>query len=267
MGILICKNIDINAASLNKKIGTEYAKVVKQYVNFTNYFKTRPNYYPTSSEYRKLKKKYPKAYSLTDNFSPAMLWSINICYRIADINNDKTPELIISDARGIYYQLHSVYTYNKLKGAVLIAEWKEKNTQLLVCKGNMILWKGPGINEAGITNVFGYYKVGKGGKKTIVSEMYWRVDDSNANTYKFYKTQYPKSGKPGVETTITRKQFINIQKKYYKPIKKNTRWKFYKADQSAIKALRNGKATYNVQKSYNEFVPTVRYSTPKNYLY
>lgn len=56
LGVLICNNTDINAASLNKQIGTEYAKVVKQYIDFTNYFKTRINYYPTSSEYRKLKK-------------------------------------------------------------------------------------------------------------------------------------------------------------------------------------------------------------------
>lgn len=144
---------------------------------------------------------------------------------------------------------------------------ERKNTQLLVCKGNMILWKGPGINGAGVTNVFCYYKVGNGGKKMIISEMSWCVDDSNSNKHKFYKTEYPNPGKPGVETTITRKQFKDIQKKYYKPIKKNTRWKFHKADRSAVKALKNGRTTYNGQKSYNKLVPTVRYSTPKDYLY
>lgn len=64
-----------------------------------------------------------------------MLWSITICYRIADINNDKIPELIIADTGGTYYQLYSVYTYNKSKGAILIAEWKEKIRNYWYAKG------------------------------------------------------------------------------------------------------------------------------------
>lgn len=227
---------NVEAASINKEAGAAYAKVIDRYLEVYKAVKKGYQYYDISlSSDDTLVDGYyydmpGDIYNVVHEFMTMAAKSDTIVYRIFDFNKDGTPELFLANSKGKIYQ---AFTYKNGKAVFLMGAFFGNN-KCVLCKN--------GIIERQIEG-------GAGGNVWIdkISKNKELESVVSLGTYHDGNKMHYTQNKNGNVIELSKTKYNNLIKKYCKPIK----LKFYKADNKAVKNIKNGKFTYKNQKSWS----------------
>lgn len=202
-------------SSVNKQAGAAYAKIIQAAQKEYNGYKKNANGYTDKLKYF---------------FDESITFSSNFVYRIADLNGDKVPELLI----GTKYdsssgELTAVYTY-KSKKAVKLLKSSGPRDRLSLCKNGII--ENSGSSSASDSETT-YYKIAKGGKLKSVVKMVFK----DSEQYKIVN---------GKKTNLSDAECTKLYKKYSQKAKSD----FYEGTTKAVNGVKKGSFTYKGQKHW-----------------
>lgn len=217
------------ASSINKQAGKVYADILERYIEVYKAKQNNYEYYSISkSSDDDLAVGYASEIGDFNIVSEFMMEAQTggLIYRIMDWNKDGTPELFIANPKG---KIYAAFTYNQGNAVYLMSSFQ--TTNCVLCKDGII---GRWVEGGAGGNVW-IDKISKNKLKHVVE----------LGSYYEGKMFYTQT-KNGKTTNISETKYTKLSKKYCKPLKV----KFYKADNKAVKNIRNGKFAYSNQKSW-----------------
>lgn len=202
----------LEAASINKRAGKAYAKIIQKYMDTYKIAQNKAFEYDADYNY------YYKGKSYSDINSefiyaayPPYGEGEDVIYRIMDWNKDGTPDLFVGLSHGTIYD---VYTFNKGKAVRLMKDIGYRTGTCILCEDGIIADFSSGSASAG-------------------QEIFHRISEN-------------KQLIDIVTLSSDETEYDQIHRQYYKPI----RVKFYKADSKAVRKIKNGTFSYKNQKTY-----------------
>ncbi len=242
----ICKQIEVSNVQANTKAQVQAANTVPTTAQ------TEDVHTQAGKAYAKIIKRYLDAYELAQKdaydfdkieddginleFVSAARSSKEMVYRVMDYNQDSTPELFLGlrmqESSGFIYD---VYTFDAGKAVQLMEGIGYRAGTCSFCKNNIIndSWSNSAA-KGGVT----FHKMPKDKKELI--DFVVLIHDYESGAGVFTKKVN------GRVKTIDQAEYDRIYNKYDKPVKIT----FYKADQKAIKKMKNGKFAYSGQKKW-----------------